>query len=184
MIANGVPVEQTLKDERGWHRVAYPLTRFAGDAGAGRLEAVGIFTDEQEEFYLGQVRLVIDKTAVKSAIKAEPAITQTGKVVEFSVDLTGGNIDPDVAWDFDESDGVKRQAVGPKVKCVYKQPGDYIATAVVEDRSGVQDPVRKKIGIRVQQATAVEKTKETTTGGLADSTLGSSTRKQPVIEVK
>jgi hypothetical protein len=48
----------------------------------------------------------------------------------------------------------------------------------------VQDPIRKKIGVRVEQATAVEKTKETTTGGLAESTLGSSTKKQPAIEVK
>ena len=155
MVANDVPIAQTVKDGRGWYRVYYPLSRFTGATGATTLRAVGLFADESEAFYLGQIRLVIDRTQVKSTLKAEPAITQTGKVVEFSVGLTGGNIDPDIAWDFDEADGVRKQAVGDNVKYVFKKPGDYVVTAVIEDRSGVQEPMRKKIGVRVEKGPEV-----------------------------
>jgi hypothetical protein len=185
LVANEVPISESLKGERGWYRIAYPLSRFTGVGEASRLDGVGVFADEQETLYLGQVRLVIDKTAVKSTLKAEPAITQTGKVVDFTVGLSGGNIDPEIAWDFNESDGVKRQAVGDKVKYVFKEPGDYIVTAVVQDRYGVQEPIRKQIGVRVEKATEPVKASAAseTRGGLAESAIKGA-EKQPTFEVK
>jgi len=186
MVANEVPMAQTVKDSRGWYRVYYPLSRFSGATGATTLRAVGLFADESEAFYLGQIRLVIDKTQVKSTLKAEPAITQTGKVVEFSVGLTGGNIDPDIAWDFDESDGVRKQAVGDKVKYVFRKAGDYVVTAVIEDRSGVQEPMRKKIGVRVEKGpeVATPASGGSTLAGSGNTGGATAAGKRPTFEVQ
>jgi hypothetical protein len=175
MVANEVPIAEGVKDDRGWYRVSWPVARFSQAAGATQVQAVGLFSDEAEVFYLGQVRLLIDRQAVKAAVKAEPGVTKTGAVVEFSTELTGGAIDPEVTWDFDEGNGVQKQAVGPKVKYVFKKPGDYIVTATIADRSGIQPEVKKTTGVRVEQAAeprdAAGKPKATK-------------EREPVIEVK
>jgi hypothetical protein len=184
MVANEVPMAPTIKDARGWYRVYCPLSRFAGAAGASTLTGVGLFADESEAFYLGQIRLVVDRTEVKATLKAEPAITQTGKVTEFSVGLTGGNIDPEVAWDFDTVDGVKRQAVGGKVKYIFKKPGDYVVTAVIEDKSGVQQPIRKQIGVRVEKGPEVALPPGESKLAGSETTGGAAGSKRPTFEVK
>jgi len=180
MIANEVPLEQAVKDDRGWYRVSWPLTRFSPAEGATQLQALGFFSDEADTFYLGQVRLLVDHQAVKATLKAEPSIATTARVIGFSIELTGGQIDPDIAWDFNDADGIQRQAVGPKVKYLCKQPGDYVVTATITDRSGLQPEIKKTIGIRVEKATAAEEAATTTRpGGLGRGSPG-----EPVIEVK
>ncbi len=176
MVANAIPLEQGTKDDRGWYRVSWPLARFSQVTGASQLQAVGLFSDEAEQFYLGQIRLIVDRQAVKATLKAEPTITATNRVIEFSLECTGGAIDPEVSWDFNDIDGLQRQAVGPKVKYVYKKPGDYIITATLEDRSGIQPKVTKSIGVHVEKNTEPGESKPVSSG------LGE--KKEPVIEVR
>ncbi len=92
MIANEVPLDQGGKGERGWYRVSWPLIRFSPASGAAQLEGVGLFSDEAEAFYLGQVRLLVDRQTVKFTLKASPTITKTNRVIDFSVELSGGRL--------------------------------------------------------------------------------------------
>ncbi len=121
---------------------------------------------------------------LKCQLKAAPTITTTGTPIDFSVELSGGQIDPDISWDFDASNGLQRQAVGPKIKYIYKKPGDYVVTVTVTDRSGIQPTITKTVGLRIDKSTrgTVSASSSTSSGGTKD-------RKNPTaldseIEVK
>ncbi|MCJ7822084.1 MAG: PKD domain-containing protein, partial [Armatimonadetes bacterium] len=110
------------------------------------------FSDQSDVFYLGRVALLVDRRPVELTVEATPSITRVDQMIDFSVELRGGPVNPVVSWDFDESDGIQQQAVGPKAKYIYKKPGDYIATCTVRDRGGVQPDSVKSVGIRVEGA--------------------------------
>ena len=150
VIADQVPVGVLANDQRGWTPVAVPLSQFQGIQEAASLRAIGVFADRSDVFYLGRARLVIDHTPVDITVKADPSMTTPDQLIDFSVELRGGPLIPQISWDFDEADGLQQQAFGPKVKHLYKRPGDFLATCTVTDRSGVRSPVTKAIGIRIE----------------------------------
>ena len=152
VVADSVPVGVMPKDKQGWTPVAIPLSQFRGVEGAKSVRAVGIFSDQSDVFYLGRVALLIDRRPVELTVEAEPGITRINQIIDFSVELRGGPVNPEISWDFDESNGMQQQAVGPKVKYIYKAPGDYIATCTVRDRGGVQPDTVKSVGVRVEGA--------------------------------
>jgi len=152
-VAAESPVVGTMpKDKRGWFPVTISLTQFRGIQNVKKVRAVGIFADEADVFYLGQVRLLVDRTPVSLELKAEPAIARVGKVIEFSAETRGGAIDPDITWDFNAADGLQEQAVGPKVKYVFKEPGDYMVTCTVKDKAGVRPAISKATGVHIEAA--------------------------------
>jgi hypothetical protein len=150
MVAEGAPVGVMPPDDRGWTPVAVPLSRFKGVEDAKAVRAVGIFTDESDVFYLGQVRLLVDRTPVQVTVSADPLVARTNQVISLAVSLRGGPINPRVAWDFDKGDGIQQQAVGSMVKYLYEEPGDYLVTCTVSDRDGIRSAVTKGIGIKVE----------------------------------
>jgi hypothetical protein len=154
LVADPVRVGLQAKDKRGWIPVSVSLARFQGPEGAKSLRAVGLFAEQSDTFYLGQMRLLIDRTPVRVALKAEPAVARTGEVIAFSADLTGGPVDPLISWDFGEgeSEALREQAVGAKVKYVYKKPGDYLVTCTVTDRAGARPPVKQTTGVHIEEA--------------------------------
>jgi hypothetical protein len=159
-VAQSVPIDDQWKDAGGWYRVSYPLSRFVGAQGASRLQAVGVYTDEADTFYLGQVRLISDTAPVKATIKGDPNNTTTGKVIDFSIAFSGGYLDPKVSWDFNDADGIQKQAAGTKVKYLYTKPGDYMVTATVEDRTGVQTAFQKQYGVHIEQGTVTARQRQ------------------------
>jgi len=150
MSGDSPPVETLPKDERGWTPVAIPLSEFEGAEGAQEVRAVGVFADESDVFYLGRVSLLIDRSPVELTVRAEPLIARTDEVIEFSTSLRGGPLEPRISWDFDKKDGIEEQALGPEVKYLYKEPGDYLVTCSVSDRAGIRSPVTETLGIRVE----------------------------------
>ncbi len=150
MIADSVPVGVMPKDAQGWVPVTVPLSQMENIESASTVRAIGIFADESDVFYLGRVGLLVDRNPVEVTVSANPSITRINRVIEFSAELRGGPINPRFSWDFDKSDGIQEQALGAKVKHVYKKPGDLLATCTVTDRAGVQPEVAKSIGIRVE----------------------------------
>jgi len=150
LTTDSAPVATMEKDKRGWLAVMVPLSKFAGIAEAKAVSAIGIYADQADVFYLAQVRLVIDHTAVRTMVKAEPSITVINRVVEFTAEVSGGAIDPECSWDFDNSDGIQKQAVGSKAKFIFKKSGDYMVTCTIADRAGVREPLVKMIGVHVE----------------------------------
>jgi len=150
MVADSIPVDGSVKDQRGWVPVSVALSDFKGAADASTIRAVGVFADESDVFYVGRVGMVVDRSAVRVTLKATPSVTRVDNVVEFTATLKGGPIAPKISWDFDKSDGIQRQAVGGKVKYAYKEPGDYLVTCAIADRSGVRAKMTQEIGVRVE----------------------------------
>jgi hypothetical protein len=171
MVAEPVRVATTVKDKRGWYPVSAALAQFRGAKGAKSVGAVGIFADQSDVFYLGQVRLIVDHTPPRVALKAEPAVARTDELVDLTADLSGGPVDPEISWNFGDSGQTGPQAFGPHVKCLYKKPGDYVITCTVTDRAGVHTPVVQTTGVHVESKT----TPETTEGSAGEAGTGEST---------
>jgi len=152
MVADPVTVGLMPNDERGWVPVSVPLSSFRGAEDANNVHAVGVFADESDVFYLGRVSLIVDHTAVRATVTAEPGITQVNQLIEFSASLRGGTIDPKISWDFDDDDGLQEEAFGPKVRYVYHEPGDYLVTCTVTDRSGARLPIVESTGVHIEDA--------------------------------
>lgn len=156
LVADAVPIGVLPKDEKGWVPVAVPLAAMKGATGVTQVRAVGVFADESEVFYLGQVRLLVDNKPVEVTVKGDPLFARTGQVVEFEASLRGGLVQPKFSWDFDRRDDLQTQALGQKVKFVFDEPGDYIITCTVTDEAGVQPPSKAEIGVKVEQVEAAE----------------------------
>ncbi len=155
MMADSGLISEAMVDQRGWSSVVISLLRFKGAEGARELHALGVFADQPDVFYVGRIRLLSDRTPMKITIKVDPSITVTDQIVEFSAEMGGGAIEnPRFAWDFDESDGIQRQAVGKKVKYIYQEPGDYVVTCTMTDEPGIRDVVTEKAGVRVEEGAA------------------------------
>jgi hypothetical protein len=129
--------------------VTVSLSEFKGASGGDVVRAVGVFSDESDVFYLGRVRLLVDRRPIELSIEAVPLMARPDEVIEFSVSWRGGAIDPRATWDFDETDGIQQEAVGVKTSYLYKEPGDYMVTCSVSDRDGVRSPISKGVGIKV-----------------------------------
>jgi hypothetical protein len=148
--ASAVPVVGASRDKRGWVPVRAALSEMAGAEGAAEVRAVGVFTDESEVFYLGRVSIVADSKPVEVTVKAEPLFARPRAVITFSASLRGGLVDPKTSWDFDQRDGIQRQALGREVKFLYDEPGDYLVTCTVTDKSGLREAATAEVGIRVE----------------------------------
>jgi hypothetical protein len=120
------------------------------------MHAVGLYADQGDSFYLGRVRLLTDRTPMKVLVKVQPSITVTGQMVDCTAGLAGGAIelDPEFTWDFDQSDGIQKQAVGRQAKYLFKKPGDYLVTCTVTDRAGVRESVSQTVGVHVEAGAA------------------------------
>ena len=150
LIADNVPVARGSQDDRGWYPVSASLEQMSGPKDATKVRAVGIFSDESDVFYLGRVSLVEDNKPVEVTVKAAPLMARPEQVIEFTATLRGGPVEAVISWDFDKKDGLTQQAVGPEVKYLYKESGDYIVTCTVTDKDGVRKPAVGSVGIRVE----------------------------------
>jgi PKD repeat protein len=152
LVADPVPVVATIKDKKGWIPVTVSLSRFKGAQGAKTVRAVGIFADQSDKFYLGQLRLIVDHSPPRVSVKANPGVARTKELVDFTTDLSGGAIEPKTSWNFGDTGGNEAQAFGSHVKYIYRKPGDYLATATVTDKAGVRKPVTATTGVHVEEA--------------------------------
>jgi hypothetical protein len=152
LIGDPVAVTATSKDKRGWIPVSAALARFTGAKGARELRAVGIFADRSDTFYLGQVRLIVDRTPVKVGVHAKPGVARPDELVDLTTELSGGPVDDaQVSWSFGEGGQEQGQAFGSHVKYIYKKPGDYIVTATVRDKAGVRPPATGSAGVHIEE---------------------------------
>jgi hypothetical protein len=160
LVADPVPVVATTKDKRGWIPVTVSLSQFKGTREAKTVRAVGIFADQSDKFYLGQMSLMIDHTPPKIAVKANPGVARTKELIDFTTELSGGPVDARVSWNFGDANEGEAQAFGSHVKYIYQKPGDYLVTCTVSDKAGVRKPVTASTGIHVEEALKAESGQE------------------------
>lgn len=90
----------------------------------------------------------VENTLPVPVVISPPSPAIAGRVLLFDA---SGSYDEDedpltFSWDFDESNGIKKEKVGPKVDHTYDDPGVYVITLTISDSS---DTVTKKITITV-----------------------------------
>jgi hypothetical protein len=140
----GYPIHPGTKNPAGWVRLGFPLHEFDGPIG-DKLQRILVFSDRADTLYVGEIRLQLDVAAVEARPIASPAIARVGQPITFIANASAGLSPLDISWDFDDSDGIERQAEGPRVMNAYDRPGPYYVIATIRDATGANPQARSYI---------------------------------------
>lgn len=151
-----IEVEQItnpLDPEDNWCRVAVPLAKFktsAGELSEFKLKRLLIFSDLPSTFYLGEIKLVTDKSPIKvDALPSQVVVIYDEVILQAKAD--GGVSSLIYSWDFDASNGIQEELTGPIGRYVYTRGGDYTVTLTVKDADGIKQPVTVTTTISVNE---------------------------------
>jgi hypothetical protein len=145
-VAEDYPLIRFVTSEAGWVQVAMPFAIFKGapQMASYRLQEMRIYGDAPDTFFIGQINTVTDN----DPISVEPLDEQTVAVndrVDFVAQAEGGLSGLKYSWDFDKSDGIQEDAVGPRANHIYTKASPeghpYTVTLTVSDIAGVKKPV-------------------------------------------
>jgi hypothetical protein len=141
--------EDALED---WYTMVMPLDKFAG-AGKdpeAKLEDIAIFGDVEEKFWLATVKLV-SETDPLIADAGEDRIVKVDEEVEFVAEEQKGDARVQYLWDFDDWDGIAEDSIGRKVKWTFIEPGFYVVTLTVNDRTGRRLTRTAQVDVKVEE---------------------------------
>ena len=153
-VAEDLPLIRFPTSEPGWVRVAIPFTQFKGAPrmASYRLQEMRIFGDAPDTFFVGQISTVTDNDPI-SVEPLEEQVVSVNDRVEFVANAEGGISGLKYSWDFNKSDGIQEDAIGPRVNHVYTKPSPenkpYIVTLTVSDISGAKRPVSVETTVEV-----------------------------------
>lgn len=127
--------------EAGWRSVAVPLQAISGlDRTNKLIKDVAISADQTTTFYVGDLRVVSDKTPIRAEPNFRDLNRELGAEVIFSANGQGGSSVLRYTWDFDASDGIGVDAEGQAVRRKFRKAGTYTITLTVSDYYGLKDP--------------------------------------------
>ncbi len=142
-----------LDPEDNWCRVAVPLAKFKSVSENGnefKLKRLLIFTDLPNTFYLGEIKLVTDKSPIKvDALPSQVVVVYDEVILQAKAD--GGVASLSYSWDFDASNGIQEELTGPIGRYVYTKGGEYTVTLTVKDVDGIKKPVTVTTKISVNE---------------------------------
>lgn len=157
-------------DEQGWTAVRVPFSKMKAAAGAsGKAKRVVISGNAEDEFYLGQVKLVRDTEEMTMNIlvngkTAAQKIADNKRVYELEVteeeeftldaDVNAGTADPDVYWKLDSEARDVPPKRGLRITDLFRNVGTYDGWVQIEDmRRGDErkEPWRAKLKITVKK---------------------------------
>lgn len=125
-----------------WMRTAVPLAKFKvkDDLKEFRLKRLLIMTDVPTTMYLGQMKLVTDKTPITVEELGTKSLAITDEVM-WVPEAEGGVSSLDYSWDFDARNGVQSESTAMIGRYVYVVGGEYTVTLTVSDVDGLKAPV-------------------------------------------
>jgi hypothetical protein len=127
--------------ETGWRSVAVPLQAISGlDRTNKVIKDVAISADQMTTFYVGDLRIISDKTPIRAEPNVRDINRELGAEVIFSASGQGGSSVLRYTWDFDASDGIGVDAEGQAVRRKFRKAGTYTITLTVSDYYGLKDP--------------------------------------------
>jgi len=127
--------------ETGWRSVAVPLQAISGlDRTNKVIKDVALSADQTTTFYVGDLRVVSDKTPIRAEPNVRDINRELGAEVIFSASGQGGSSVLKYTWDFDASDGIGVDAEGQAVRRKFRKAGTYTITLTVSDYYGLKDP--------------------------------------------
>jgi PKD domain len=137
-----------------WVRVAIPFAKFKSTAKLSRymLKEIRLFGDSPDTFFVGEIRTVTDTDPISVEPLDEQVVAVNDNVV-FSTRAEAGLSALEYSWDFDASDGIQEDAVGPRVYHTYQhaspENAPYKVTVTVTDMAGVKKAERITTTIEV-----------------------------------
>jgi hypothetical protein len=153
-VAEDYPLIRFPTSEPGWVRVALPFAVFKGapQMGSYRLRELHVFGDAPDTFFIGQITTVTDNDPI-SVEPLEEQVVSVNDRVEFVANAEGGLSGLKYSWDFDRSDGIQEDAVGPRVSHVFTKPSregkPYTVTLTVSDLAGRKRSVSVETTVEV-----------------------------------
>jgi hypothetical protein len=150
-----LPVSPTSTGERGWKTVAIPLQAINGfDRTNKTIKDIAFSADATATFYVGDVRVVNDATAITGEIYGRRTLNQAlGDKVTFVGRGEGGASVLEYVWDFDESDGIQEDAIGQAVTHQFRHAspagGKTIVTLTIRDKYGLKPSKTSKVEVVV-----------------------------------
>ncbi len=126
----------------GWVRLVVPLSAFAAPAsleGAQLLGAV-VSGNAKGTVQVGQLYLKSEDPPLTAKIEGERVrLGQKGQKVEFKAADQIGGLKVNYEWDFDFSNGLGVDALGPTVSWEFQEKGSYLVTLRVTDVEGQRE---------------------------------------------
>jgi hypothetical protein len=137
-----------------WVRVAIPFAAFKIQKRlpSYRLKELRLFGDSPDTFYVGEIRTLSDNDPISIDPLDEQVVAVLDKV-DFVAHAEAGVATLRYSWDFDASDGIQEDAVGPRVSHIYRKPSPegkpFVVTLTVTDLAGVKEPTRLTTTVEV-----------------------------------
>jgi hypothetical protein len=137
-----------------WVRVAIPFAAFKIQKRLPnyRLKELRLFGDSPDTFYVGEIRTLSDNDPI-SIDPLDEQVVAVGDKVDFATHAEAGVATLRYSWDFDASDGIQEEAVGPRVSHIYRKPSPegkpFVVTLTVTDLAGVKEPARLTTTVEV-----------------------------------
>lgn len=138
---------------RGWAWISIPFAAFKASKGGKipetiRVKRMTLAGDNHDTFYLGEIRTEIDTDPITASAGDDQVVAVNDNVVFQG--FGDSKITPlKYTWDFDSSDGIQEEAVGPIVTHAFKKGGVYTVTLTVSDPMGFKKPATSTCTVEV-----------------------------------
>lgn len=135
-----------------WSTLVVPLSSFAGQGmdAMAKLQNLALCGDAKEKFWVATVKLVSEAEPLV-ADAGEQRIVKVDEKVEFRAKPNGPNVRAQYVWDFDDWDGLQEDSLGETVTWEFLEPGYYLVTLTVKDRTGRRLPQTDRVHVKVEE---------------------------------
>ena len=131
-----------IDPDDNWMRIAVPLARFKvnEDLEEFRLKRLLVMSDLPTTMYLGEMKLLTDKTPITVESLGIQAMAIMDEVL-WVPETDGGVSCLKYSWDFDARNGIQSESDAMIGRYVYTEGGTYTVTLTVSDLDGLKAPV-------------------------------------------
>jgi hypothetical protein len=124
-----------------WIQAGIPVSMIPGFAKTNKtIQSIAVSGDAPSYFYVGEIKVATDESPIQGHIHNEALNIGKGTEVVLQGSAEGGATPLVFAWDFNSTDGVQEDAVGPAVRHKFRLPGTFKVTLTVKDVYGIKTP--------------------------------------------
>lgn len=145
-----LPLTSSGKAAGRWVRVGVPISAIPRFSQTNMVvDRIALSGDARTIFYLGEIRVVTDSTPIQGFLDRTEMNLARGDEVLLTASAEGGYSVLEYAWDFDASNGIQDDAIGPGVYHRFRIPGEFVVTCTIRDKFGLKAPWKGTIKVTV-----------------------------------
>jgi hypothetical protein len=159
-----LPATTSSSNDRGWKQAGIPLQAIRGLADTNKIiKSVSFAGDVSTAFYVGDVRVLNDKTPIRGEPTFRTLQTERNATNVYAANGFGGSSVLKYTWDFDDADGIQVDAEGQAVRYKYRiasddqtnpstvrKDGVFIVTLTISDAYGLKEPYSTQLKVKVR----------------------------------